>query len=346
MTAVIPVRRQRPAPALGSTGGVSLTAQPDPESLTRTAILSTVPRADRAPALVYLASLGTGSRRTMRAALGTVARLLSDGAHDVLSLPWHLVRHEHVAATRATLAERFAPSTARKMLAAVKGTLRAAWRLGLMDAETYRRAVDVEPVRGSRLPRGRALDAGELAALFRVCAADPSPAGARDAALLALCYGTGLRRSEAVALDVSDVSTESGAVTVRSGKGRKDRTCYLPAGGVAAVKAWVQVRGDAPGPLFVGVNKGGRLEWRRLTDAAVRVVVVKRARQAGVSAFSPHDLRRSFVSDLLDAGADVSAVAGLAGHASVGTTTRYDRRGEKSKQRAAALLHIPFVLGP
>jgi hypothetical protein len=53
------------------------------------------------------------------------------------------------------------------MLAAMKGALRAAWRLGLMEAEVYRRGVDLEPVRGSRLPRGRALDAGELAALFR-----------------------------------------------------------------------------------------------------------------------------------------------------------------------------------
>jgi site-specific recombinase XerD len=306
-------------------------------------VLVTDSAPDRAPALVYLASLGSGSQRAMRGALDTMAGILSDSEHDAASLPWHRLRHEHTAAVRSLLSERYAPATARRMLAALKGTLRAAWRLGLVEAETYRRAVDLEPVRGSRLPRGRALDAGELAALFRACADDRSPAGARDAALLAVLYGAGLRRSEAVALDLGDVHPETGAVTVRSGKGRKDRVTYLPAGGIAAVTAWLQARGDTSGPLFVGVNKGSRLEWRRLTDQAVRVILRKRSREAGVAACSPHDLRRSFVSHLLDAGADLASVQGLAGHANVSTTAQYDRRGERAKQRAATLLHVPFA---
>lgn len=81
----------------------------------------------------------------------------------------------------------------------------------------------------------------------------------------------------------------------------------------------------------------------RLTTQAVYNILSKRAVLARVKKFSPHDLRRSFVSDLLDAGADIAVVARMAGHASVTTTARYDRRGEQVKQKTATMLHAPYM---
>src|SRR5205823_2618502 len=126
---------------------------------------------------VYLASLAPGSRRTMRCALDTIAVILTDGRRDARSLDWSCLRFEHVAAVRAALAERYSPAGANKMLAALRGVLRAAWRLGFMSADDYQRAAEVEAVRGSTLPAGRALSSGELRALFRACAEDARPSG-------------------------------------------------------------------------------------------------------------------------------------------------------------------------
>jgi integrase len=211
-----------------------------------------------------------------------------------------------------------------------------------MGGEDYQRAVDVPAVKGSTLPRGRALPLGELRALFAVCGADNTPAGRRDAGLLAILYGAGLRRSEAAGLDLEHYRPCTGEVTVKSGKGNKDRLAYVTNGARDAINGWLAVRGQEAGPLFLSVDKGGNIHLRRLTDQAIYGILVKRGQQADLLHFSPHDLRRNFVSDLLDAGVDVSMVQRLAGHANVHTTMRYDRRPEHAKRRAAELLHVPF----
>ena len=299
--------------------------------------------ADRHPAKVYLASLAPGSRRTMRRALDVVAGLLTSGRRTAETLPWHQLRYQHTTAIRTVLMERYAPGTANKMLAALRGVLKAAWRLGLMTAEDHQRTRDIPSIRGTVLPRGRALSRGELRALFRTCAQDPAAAGRRDAALLALLYGGGLRRSEATALAVADYNPETGAMTIRRGKGRKDRIAYATDGAWDALEAWLGIRGVEPGPLFCPIDKGATLHVRPMTDQAVLYILRRRAHDAGVQLFSPHDLRRTFISDLLDAGADISTVQRLARHANVQTTARYDRRGEETKRKAAELLHVPYV---
>lgn len=307
--------------------------------------------AQQHPALVYLASLSPGSRRTMKAALDAMAALLTSGRCDALSLDWGEVRFQHGAALRAVLAEKYAPATANKMLAAWRGTLKAAWRLGILGSEDYGRAADLGSVRGETLPKGRALPGGELRALLAVCANDiykdatPRPAGVRDAAILCVLYGGGLRRSEIIGLDVADYDRQNGALTVRRGKGSKARITYLPAGGQTRVARWLELREQKglpnEGPLFHPIHRSGKIFEERMTDQAILALLQRRALGAGIRAFSPHDLRRTFISDLLDAGADIATVQKLAGHSNVQTTARYDRRGEVAKQRAASLLHIP-----
>jgi integrase/recombinase XerD len=305
-------------------------------------VLAIQPPSDLHPAAVYLARLAPGSRRTMRAALDLVAAMLTSGAADAQTLNWSAVRYQHAQAVRSGLAERYKPATVNKALSALRGVLREAWRLGLTTSEDYRRAADLEAVKGESLPPGRALTSGELKSLLAACSADDAAAGARDAALIALLYGAGLRRSEAVALDVSDYTVITGMLVVRHGKGNRDRTGFATNGTAAALQDWLEVRGDEAGPLFLPVNKGGVIGGHRLTGQAVLYILRRRAVQGGVTRLTPRDLRRTFVSDLLDAGADIVTVQHLAGHAQVQTTARYDRRGEATKRRASELLHVPY----
>lgn len=299
---------------------------------------------DRSPVAVYLSSLAPSGRRAIAGRLRQVARLL--GYDDYPAVPWHLLRYQHVAAIRSRLQELdLAPATVNMTLSAMRGVARAAFNLELMGADDYQRVRNVGPVRSERLPAGRCVSQGELGALLSACAGAGGPGGVRDAALIALMYAAGgLRRSEAVALSRADYDRESGALTVR-GKGSRERVVYVENGAAAALDDWLQVRGDEPGPLFLPVNRGGTVQWRRLSDRAVYAMLRKRSAQAGVRELTPHDLRRSFVSDLLDAGADISTVSKLAGHASVQTSARYDRRGEEAKRRATGLLHVPYRRG-
>jgi site-specific recombinase XerD len=211
-----------------------------------------------------------------------------------------------------------------------------------MSHDDYARATDIAPVRGETEPRGRALTTEELLRLFQVCSADSSFAGIRDGAILAVLYGLGLRRSELIALDVADYDYDHGTLAIQ-GKGNKPRLGYVLEQVKELLQSWIAVRGGSEGPIFVPVTKGGNLIFHRLTPQAVALIVKKRAAEADVEEFSCHDLRRSFITDLLEAGADLSIVQQLAGHRQISTTTLYDRRGEAGKIKAAELIKIPIA---
>lgn len=297
---------------------------------------------NRHPAAVYLSGLAIGSRPTMRHALDAIASLLTNGECDALTLDWASLRYEHTAAVRAALRQRFAPATAKKMLCALRRVLKEATRLDLMGVEDYVKAVDLPRIDTPPQPlRGRALSSDEIAALMDACMSEDSrPTGIRDAALIAILRG-GLRRTEVVNLELKDFDKSNGALLIHKGKRGAYRTVYLPDAAVALVEDWLSIRGHEPGPLLCPIRKGGRIERRHMTSDAVLKIVRRRGRSAGVDSFSPHDFRRTFCSDLLDAGIDIVTVQKLAGHSKTEITAKYDRRSEETKRKAVQHLSIP-----
>ena len=303
-------------------------------------VLSSPVAIDRNAGAVYIASLPAKSgQRTQAQALRVIAQIFNA---DLNTLNWGAIRYQHTAAIRAELAKRYSPASANKIMSALRQALKQAWLLGDMTAEDYRRAIELKPITGETIPAGRELSQGEILALFNACKRDASPAGTRDAAIIAVMYAAGLRRQEVVGLSMENYDQGSGQI-VLTGKRNKQRTAYLSDGAQAAVNDWMSIRGNDGIYIFVSINKGGALDRSKpLTAQAIYNMLIKRATEAEVKSFSPHDLRRTFVSDLLDKGADIATVSKMAGHANVQTTARYDRRPEEAKKKAAGLLHVPY----
>lgn len=301
------------------------------------------------PALVYLASLqAEGSRATMKFALNRILRiLLAPPSVKVETFEWHMLRAEHTSAIRAKLSEKFSPASANQSLAALRGTLKSAWRMGLIESDPYQKAIDFSPVKGARIPPGRHLSNAEIQRLFEYSKRERDPwLGARNSALIAVMFGAGLRRSEATDLNVEDINLETGAMVVR-GKGNKHRSTFLPPGAIQAVSAWLERRtertpdGAIPTKALLLSGRYG-LQHARMTAGGVLFALNRVAKKAGVRSFTPHDLRRTFIGDLLDAGADLASIQAMVGHASPTTTSKYDRRGDRAKAQSAGLLNVPY----
>jgi site-specific recombinase XerC len=290
------------------------------------------------PAVLYLASLAPGSRPTQIGALRHVARFLGT---TPAAMQWSALRRADMIAIRSWLASSFAPATGNRILVAIRGVLRAEVELGKRTRADVEDLVALPPIAGARVTPGRSLGPDELAALFRELRRCGTPLAARNAALMALLYGCGLRRAEACALELAGVAVDAAAVTVL-GKGNKERETPTPAGTRAALLAWLELRGRAPGRVLLRFGAHGPMPGSCLVPSSVHAILRDVAIAAAVPPFSAHDLRRTYIGDLLDQKVDLATVQGLVGHASPTTTSRYDRRGIRARVEAAASLVVPF----
>ncbi|WP_028660732.1 site-specific tyrosine recombinase XerD [Nocardioides insulae] len=211
-------------------------------------------------------------------------------------------------------------SSAARTVVAVRGFHRFAVADGLARLDP---AEGVRPPRpAKRLPK--ALPLNDVERILEAAGAPGTTLALRDRALLEVLYGTGARISEAVGLDVDDLDPVEGTVLL-SGKGGKQRLVPLGSYAREAVDSYlVRGRPDLATPATPGGALFLNARGGRLSRQSAWTVLVRAADRAGVSAdVSPHTLRHSFATHLLDGGADVRVVQELLGHASVTTTQIY-----------------------
>ena len=308
--------------------------------------------AQQNPAYMYLVSLPSeASRSTMKNALNIIARKIlniedagrrkkHDGENDLFLVNWHELRYQQTSLLQSWLMKKYKPASARRMIAAIKGVMKAAWRMGLVNGEDYLRAVDLGRIPGENIS-GRMLATDELIKLLETCRKGAPKRAARDAAIITLMAGCGLRRTEVSTLALSDLDMDTGKLVVM-GKGRKQRTAYLMNGTREAMMEWLTIRGGDPGPLFYAIVKSDEMMMRPVSSIGIFVMLHDREEKAGLAHFCAHDLRRTCISNWIDI-TDLSTAMRLAGHQNPATTTVYDKRGEARKIEASQKMHIPYT---
>ena len=330
------------------------------ESAALTAAIQSA-RQRRNAAVEYLNSLGSEtSRAGMRSKLKIFAQWYK--YPSIETCEWGLMRREHIVDFMEYLKTREQNETVGEIqgarqknktglqansinnyLCALKGVARAAWALDQINDHELQRITAIKQLRFYRQPAGRALTFREGRKMLEACSSD-NPQQIRDLAILSLLLGCGLRRAEVPALQMNQIHLDGGYIRL-IGKGNKERTVYLNGEVKENLTNWINYRGVQEGFVFGRFTKGCKhlVLDKPLVERYIGKIVESYQQNNGqgtVKPATPHDLRRTFATRLLDKGVDVSLVKTLMGHASVATTALYDRRGEESLREAANKIEL------
>lgn len=280
------------------------------------------------PAQVYLASLRTKqSRQTAVTAMGRLLNVFAHPEVDWWVFPWWKVTAQETTIAQDAILVRYSPSTSRLTMCVLRRILLECYRLELMTADTYHRAILLPKIKAESAPVGRMLQAEEVHALVGCIDAMKGDYGSMAGAVFSAALGGGLRREELAVLPVTALSLDGSSIRVM-GKGQKVRDQRLPLWASARVRTWLVTReGRASSPTMFLRTQGFRLKDREPSVWSIWSLIVATGRSAGVAPFTPHDLRRTFASRMLDV-ADLSITRKAMGHKSASTTARYDRRDD------------------
>jgi len=293
----------------------------------------------RNPLTLYLTRLAPSSQLTMRYVLQDAADRLGFEDLNLEDIDWHLLQPEHVVALVAALREDgYAPNTSSLYVNAVRGVMNEAWRMSLISQDHLLKMRSVKAAAGTRLGQGRNLRRTLIREMLDVCAADPRPQGLRDAAVIGLLYGSGMRKSESVNLDLAQINFDQRSLRV-IGKGNKELIKYAPDWAFAKLRAWLEFRREQLKEgeqddifLFNRIRRGSHITRERITKHAIYYIARQRGDQVGVK-IMPHDFRRSFITRVIEEH-DLSIAQKLAHHTNIQTTASYDVRDDNERRRA------------
>lgn len=320
---------------------------------------------------LYLSRLSPNSSRSIQSQLITIGRILDWPDSQI---PERIQKIDYFSALNCRsimIARGYSARSINRSMIALKGLLKVSVLLGNID-QTQLLQVQSIPNLKQNEHKGSPLTSEQVNLLFSQLNQAKSELEIRNAAIATLFLATGLRRSELVSLKFSDYNREDKTVFVAKGKGNKSRTAFLPSWCCDYLNHWIEIRGTQNGYLFcnlkcisgtnitvdIGINqknlnypttfKGLNLIPRNqnlgkkspLDGSTAYRIIKDMTSQIGLLDVSPHDFRRTFITRLLELNVDLNTVRQMAGHASISTTTLYDKRDKRFMQQAANRLNF------
>lgn len=292
------------------------------------------------PAELYIKSLqSNNSKILMKSRLNIICKKI-DKNSNYLNIDWSILSYELVLNVIENLKnESKAPATINSYIAAIKGVTKQAWKRKIIKTSTYLWINDIKDINGSRINTGRTLSTNEILKLIKSCNKNKDISGIRDAAIIAITYGAGLRRDETANLKINDYNIKEGTIKI-IGKGNKERKNKINKKIQEVIKRWINCRNKNSEYIFYTIKDNNHVFEKKLSGGNIYTMLKKRYIEAKIDKISPHDLRRTYATKLLEQGHDIFIVQELMGHTSIDTTKKYDRRSETFKNKAAEAL--PF----
>ncbi|GIU15332.1 integrase [Shewanella sp. c952] len=289
---------------------------------------------NQTPTALFLSRLAPSGRRPLRCQLNTVRKLLK-WKGEVDSQPFHTLNYAQIEyVKRHKLDDGKSPRTINLVLFALKAIVKTGFLMGVVEDMQWRQVQAIKHLPINPSSRGKALSSDSVSQLITTCYLDKRYIGKRDCCILALFLSTGLRRFELANLTVSDINLDKHTLTVKSGKGKKPRKQPIPIWALTYIDNWLRVRTHQQGDLFNPIWNNVIKHDRGLSSAALyQIVKARTLANTGID-ISPHDLRRTFITELLNQKVDLSTASKLAGHANVTTTQIYDKRDESVMREA------------
>lgn len=285
---------------------------------------------NKSPTLLYLERLKATGRAAIKSQLKQ-ARDYFEWHGLVEKQPFHSLSYIQIEALKqARIASGASARSINHLLCAIRAITKIAFLSGLVTEKQWLQVQSIQRLKTFPTTKGAALGADEVCELLSVYRQNKRLVPVRNTAILAMLLSTGLRRSELMALKLCHFCDEELAIEVKHGKGGKPRVQYMPQWAADDLDNWLEVRGLGSGYLFNPFLGEEPQLHRKLSATSIYNIVSRATEDLLDSRCSPHDMRRTYISQLLNENVDLLTVCKMAGHSSVTTTQIYDKRDEQN----------------